>query len=264
MADAWRCDQLSAAESAAATPLREQLSDGAAILGKAGLNQGFGHLSARIPGRDLFLITPRKNFMDIAPDEIEVVDFDGHKLTANSAYRAPNELFIHACVYRARPDVQAVARNQGEYIEAFGVAGVPVRPTHDFGAILMGATAVHPEPRLVTTPESGAAFVTALGARNALILRGNGCVVVGRSVAEAVVRAVFLEEAARLQYRALLIRLGTHGDGAIGYFDDAEIAELGAELGRADRIDRKWRSLLIDAGRQPTGQPIDPAQMSDG
>jgi ribulose-5-phosphate 4-epimerase/fuculose-1-phosphate aldolase len=255
VAEAWQCEQLTAAERAALAPLRQQLSDGAAILGHAGLNQGFGHLSARVPGRDLFLITPRKNFTDVAPDEIEVVDFDGQKLTANSAYRAPNELFIHGCTYRARPEVQAVARNQGEYIEAFGVAGVPVRPTHDFGAILMGPTPVHPEPRLVTTAERGVAFVAALGARNALILRGNGCAVVGRGVPEAVVRAVFLEEAARLQYRALAIRLATHGDGAISYFDDAEIAELGEDLGRADRIDRKWRSLLIDAGRQPTGEP---------
>ncbi|HEY7061972.1 MAG TPA: class II aldolase/adducin family protein [Chloroflexota bacterium] len=255
MAEKWECAQLSAAEQALVAPLRQQLSNGAAVLGHAGLNQGFGHLSARVPGRDLFLITPRKNFTQIAPDEIEVVDFDGRKLTTNSAYRAPNELFIHASVYRARPEVQAVARNQGEYVEAFGVAGVPVRPTHDFGAILMGATPVHGEPRLVTTPERGAALVAALGARNALILRGNGCVVLGRSVPEAVVRAVFLEEAARLQFRALLIRLATHGDGALSYFDDAEIAELGEDLGRADRIDRKWRSLLLDAGRQPAGEP---------
>lgn len=264
MAESWQCAQLSAAERAAVAPLRQQLSDGAAILGQAGLNQGYGHLSARVPGRELFLITPRKNFKEIAPDDIEVVDFEGRKLTTNSAYRAPNELFIHACVYRARPEVTCVARNQAEYVEAFGVAGVPIRPTHDFGAILLGATPVHDEPRLVTTPARGAALVAALGARNALMLRGNGCLVLGRSVPESVVRAVFLEESARLQYRALLIRLATHGDGAIRYFGDAEIAELGPELGRSDRIDRKWRSLLLDAGRQPQGEPVDPARLAEG
>jgi len=263
MTGSWHCEQLSAEENTAVAPLRRQIADGAAILGHAGLNQGYGHLSARVPGRELFLITPRKNFNEIAPDEIEVVDFEGHKLTTNSAYRAPNELFIHACVYRARPEITSVARNQAEYVEAFGVAGVSIRPTHDFGAILMGATPVYEEPRLVTTPARGAAMVAALGAHEALMLRGNGCLVLGRSVPEAVVRAVFLEESARLQFRALVIRLATHGDGAISYFDDAEIAELGRELGRADRIDRKWRSLLLDAGREPTDEPIDPAQMSE-
>src|SRR5204863_8351629 len=114
-----------------------------------------------------------------------------------------------------------------------------------------------------TTPERGAALVRALGARHSLVLRGNGCMIVGSSVPEAVVRAVFLEESARLQYRALTIRLATHGDGAISYFDDAEIAELGADLSRADRIDRKWRSLLLDAGREPMGEPVDPVQMSE-
>src|SRR5438067_289980 len=161
----WRCDQLTAAESAAAASLRQSLSDGAAILGHAGLNQGFGHLSARLPGRELFLITPRKNFTAIGPDEIEVVDFAGTKLTANSADRAPNELFIHACIYQARADVTAVARTQAEYVEAFGVAGVPIRPVHDFGATLLGITPVHPEPRLMTTRPRGEALVKALGSR---------------------------------------------------------------------------------------------------
>ena len=255
--ESWRCDQLSPEEIAAGAPSRQALSDGAAILGQAGLNQGFGHLSARVPGRELFLITPRKNFTAIAPDHIEVVDFAGRKLTQNSAEGAPNELFIHANVYRARPDVACVARTQAEYVEAFGVAGVPVRPVHDFGAILLGPAPVHHERALVTTPERGDALVAALGTRAALLLRGNGCVVVGSSVPEAVVRAVFLEESARLQYRALLIRLATHGDGAIDYFDDAEIAALGPELGRPDRIDRKWRSLLLDAGRAASlGAPV--------
>jgi ribulose-5-phosphate 4-epimerase/fuculose-1-phosphate aldolase len=251
----WRCDQLSAEEHAAVAPLRHLLGDGAAILGHAGLNQGFGHLSVRVPGRDLLLITPRKNFTAIAPDEIEVVDFAGRKLTANSAERAPNELFIHICVYETRPDVLAVARTQAEYVEAFGVAGVPIRPVHDFGAILMGHTPVHPEPRLVTIRERGEAMVRALGNRASLMLRGNGCVVVGRSIQEAVVRAIFLEESARLQYRALVIRQARHGDGAIAVFDDAEIAEIGTDLGRADRIDRKWRSLLVEAGRTPSALP---------
>jgi ribulose-5-phosphate 4-epimerase/fuculose-1-phosphate aldolase len=257
-AHAWRCDQLSADELATVAPLRQHLSDGAAILGHAGLNQGFGHLSARVPGRDLFLITPRKNFTAIAPDEIEVVDFDGRKLTANSVDRAPNELFIHACVYRARPEVQAVARTQAEYVEAFGVAGVPIRPTHDFGAVLLGPTPVHDEPRLVTIPERGEAMVRALGQGHSIALRGNGCVVLGTSVQEAVVRAVWLEESARLLHRALAIRLAAHGDGAVSYFTDAEIAEIGTDLGRADRIDRKWRGLLIDAGRTPQDPPTLP------
>ncbi len=246
---AWRCNQLSAAETAAVAPLRRLLADGAAILGHAGLNQGFGHLSARVPGRALFLITPRKNFTAIGADEIEVVDFDGTKLTTNSVDRAPNEVFIHACVYRARPDVGSVARTQAEYVEAFGVAGLPIRPVHDFGAILMASTTVHPEPRLITTRERGEAMVQALGDRASLMLRGNGCVVVGGTVQEAVVRAVFLEESARLQYRALLLRQAARGDGAIRYFDDAEVQELGAELSRADRIDRKWKSLLVDCQR---------------
>ena len=50
-----------------------------------------GAYGLRVPGRDLLLITPRKNFTAIAPDEIEVVDFAGRKLTTNSAERAPNE-----------------------------------------------------------------------------------------------------------------------------------------------------------------------------
>src|SRR5437016_585749 len=101
--------------------LKRQLCRGGRILAAKGLVECFGHISARLPGEDKFLITTRGALAFVQPAEIETVDFSGAKLTKNSPQGAPNEVFLHAEVYKARPDVHAVARTQSPWCELFGI-----------------------------------------------------------------------------------------------------------------------------------------------
>jgi HCOMODA/2-hydroxy-3-carboxy-muconic semialdehyde decarboxylase len=223
----------------ATSELKLLLCQGGRIVSYKGLNESFGHLSARIPGEDRLLITTRGALAFVQPEEIETCDFAGNKLTRNSPQGAPNELFLHAAVYQARPEVMAIARTQSPWCEVFGIRLEAVEPVHDFGAILKGRTAVLDDPLLGDVPHIGQALVKKLGDRNAILLRGNGNVVLGRSVQEAVVRAVFLDESARLQYQARQL-----GDSAVRYFSPAEIETHGTALSRADRIERAWDNYL--------------------
>jgi len=225
--------------------LKQALCDGGKILSYKGLNESFGHLSARIPGGDKCFITTRDALAFLQPQDIEEVDFDGNKLTKNSPGGAPNEVFLHVNIYKARPEVMAVARTQSPWCEVFGIRMEPVKPVHDFGAILMGATALLDEPQLADVAHVGDQMIEQLGDKNAILLRGNGNVVVGRSVEEAVVRAVFLDESARLQFQARSL-----GDGAVRYFSSREVETHGVALSRPDRIQRAWDNWLklADAG----------------
>lgn len=221
-----------------AEDLKTLLSQGGRIVAAKGLVECFGHLSARIPGEDRFYITTRGALAFVRPEEMETVDLAGAKLTKNSPEGAPNEVFLHAAIYHARPEVQAIARTQSPWCEIFGIRLEPVRPVHDFGAILMGDAPVLDQPILGDAEFVGRQVVERLGQANAIILRGNGNVVLGRSVQEAVVRAVFLDESARLQYHARAL-----GEG-VRYFDAEEVAFNGQALSRPDRIDRAWTNWL--------------------
>jgi ribulose-5-phosphate 4-epimerase/fuculose-1-phosphate aldolase len=78
--------------------LKQALCDGGKILSYKGLNESFGHISARIPGEDKCLITTRDVLAFLKPHEVEIVDFEGNKLTKNSPGGAPNEVFLHVNV----------------------------------------------------------------------------------------------------------------------------------------------------------------------
>jgi len=219
--------------------LKQALCDGGKILSSKGLNESFGHISARIPGAEKCLITTRDALAFVQPHEIEEVDFKGNKLTKNSPGGAPNEVFLHVTIYKARPEVMAIARTQSPWCEVFGIRMEPVRPVHDFGAILMGETALLDEPQLADVDHIGNRMIRKLGNKNAILLRGNGNVVTGGSVEEAVVRAVFLDESARLQFQAQSL-----GKKSVRYFSKKEIATHGVALSRPDRIQRAWDNWL--------------------
>ena len=70
---------------------------------------------------------------------------------------------------------------------------------------------------------------------------------------EAVVRAVFLDESARLQFQAQSL-----GKEAVRYFSKKEIETHGVALSRPDRIQRAWDNWLKLA---EAGLRVAPASM---
>lgn len=173
------------------------------ILDKEGLVKGFGHMSCRVPEAEgRILITPRKALRLVkSPGDIALVDLEGRVVEGESG--PPLELHMHLALYRKRPDVKAICRVHSPYTYIFGILERPVRATHGWSALLGEIVPVHPNPQLVTTPELAREAAEALGGGEGLILRGNGSITVGRSVHEAVVKSLFLEESAQLLYRAL-------------------------------------------------------------
>jgi len=117
----------------------------------------------------------------------------------------------------------------------------PVKVVHDFGAILMGEIDVLDEPLLGDAKDVGTKMVQKLGEKNAILLRGNGNVVLGSSIQEAVVRAVFLDESARLQLQARSLAESFK----VHYFSPWEIQTNGTALSRPDRIQRAWDNWLL-------------------
>jgi ribulose-5-phosphate 4-epimerase/fuculose-1-phosphate aldolase len=161
------------------------------------LVEGFGHVSARLPDNSM-LITPARGLALAQEAELLTFGLEGTCLHGE-ATAAPLERWVHQAIYIARPDVRAICRTHSRMAVALGASRTPVRPAHGFGGMLGSVVTVHDETDLITDIAMGQAVAAALADRTAILLRGNGAVITGGSVAQACIRAIYLEEAAWIQ-----------------------------------------------------------------
>jgi ribulose-5-phosphate 4-epimerase/fuculose-1-phosphate aldolase len=167
------------------------------IISHEGLSDAFAHLSARTDGGDAMLFMPRKSPALVGYNELFVVDFD--KPVPQSS--------IHQAIYKTRPDVKAVFHFHSPAVILLSVVGQAVRPLHNYSAIFYEGVPLYAGTGQVESPARAGEMAKLLGDAKALMLRGHGAVVVGQSIREVCMLALFLEESARLQNEAM--RLGT-------------------------------------------------------
>jgi len=186
---------------------REQISrdivSACRILTYKRLIEGFGHVSARIPGTDQFLLTPRIGLALVQANELLTMNLDGDVVEGRLA--APSEAWLHTAIMKAKPRVNAITRIHARVANIFSVTDRRLEPVHNHGSFFAGGVPVYNRPDLITTPKLGAEVAQTIGEGPALLLRGNGQVTVGRTIPEAVMMAIYLEEAAEILYGALQI-----------------------------------------------------------
>ncbi|MEV7284824.1 class II aldolase/adducin family protein [Streptomyces sp. NPDC093252] len=160
----------------------------------------WGHLSRRDPGgSDVWLKAAGYGMEEITADRVVRVDHGGRR-TGGSG-RVHLEYPIHTAIMAARPDVGAVVHSHGESAVAFAATGLPLRPVGHEGTLFWPPDIARftLTGDLIHTPERGESVATALGDRNALLLHRHGLVTVGPDVPTAVLTAIFLEKACRMQ-----------------------------------------------------------------
>lgn len=234
----------------------DDLAAASRILADQGVFDAAGHVSMRHPNRaDRFLMSRSLAPMLVTPDDLLELTLEGD--TCDGGGRRPFlERFLHAEIYRARPDVMAVAHGHSPSIIPFSLVDTPLLATYHNAAFLAeGVPLFDIRSRFGTTdivisdPARGAALAEALGDKSVVLLRAHGFVAVGPSVQVAAFRAVFTEVSARIQLHAA--RLG------------GPIAALDAEEGRkADAINiatvarswELWKSRVTLDGRDKDGR----------
>ncbi len=173
--------------------MRRDFIDALKIISHEGLSDAFAHLSARVDGGKKMLFMPRKSPALVKAKELFVVDFD--KRVAQSA--------VHQAVYKARDDVSSVIHFHSPAVILLSVVGRTVQPMHNYSAIFYEGVPVFQGTGQVESPERAGEIAQILGAAKAVILRGHGAVVVGHSIREACILALYLEESAQLQVEAM-------------------------------------------------------------
>jgi HCOMODA/2-hydroxy-3-carboxy-muconic semialdehyde decarboxylase len=216
------------------------------ILFARGVVDAFGHASARHDRSPAHFLLAR----NMAPalvrrDDILTFDLDGTALDAGGR-RLYLERFIHAEIYRARPDVHAIVHSHSPSVIPFGVTGQPLRPVFHMCGFLGEGTALFEirdvagdSDMLIRDGRLGVALAAALGKRSTVLMRGHGSTTVGASIEQAVYRAVYAEVNARLQLSAVPL-------GPITYLNAEEAAKAAAV--NDTQLPRVWELWTRELG----------------
>lgn len=184
--------------------IQELLADGCRVLAWDGQGDLIsGHVSCRIPENPsrLYMKPARIGLEEVDAAQLIEVDLDGKKVGGDLPIHT--EVFIHTQIYRHRPEVQCVVHTHAPYAVAFGSTNRPLVPVGHEGTLFCDGLPMFSETTDgIVTPERGEAVMRTLGPLNALLLQNHGLVTVGPTIQEAVMTAVWLEKACRMQMLA--------------------------------------------------------------
>jgi L-ribulose-5-phosphate 4-epimerase len=183
--------------------LKQDIVSACRILSSKKLVEGFGHISARIPNTELFLLTPRISLALVEKSDLLTLNFRGEVVEGHR--QPPSETWLHTAIMKLKRDVNAITRIHARVANIFSVTDRKLEPVHNHGSFFAGGVPVFQTPDLISTEKLGNQVAQALGNKPAVLLRGNGQVTVGRTVPEAVMMAIYLEEAAEVLFGALQI-----------------------------------------------------------
>lgn len=164
----------------------------------------WGHASVRDPeGRGIWMKASEWGFEEITVDRLVLVTPDGEVLEGESKRHI--EYPIHTETMLANPELNCVVHTHAPAATAFASLDVPLRAiSHD------GVPFARPDvPRftltgnLISTRALGRALAETIGNAGGCLIPQHGLVTVGSDAATAVMRAVLLERACKVQLTAM-------------------------------------------------------------
>ena len=203
----------------------DDIVTGSRVLADFGVLDGFGHVSARDPNNpNHFLMSRSLAPALVTAGDIMEFDLDGNAVDARGRALFL-ERFIHAEIYKARPDVTGVVHTHSPNVIPFTISQVPLRAVFHNAAFLAAGAPVWDIRKdfgetdmLVRNPAIGRSLAETLGDKSVVLMRGHGDVAVGPAVRMAVFRAYYTDVNARLQSQAVglggLLNFLTPGEGA--------------------------------------------------
>jgi ribulose-5-phosphate 4-epimerase/fuculose-1-phosphate aldolase len=178
------------------------LADAIRMLERADIIDYNGHCSLRLPGERMLINSGAsvRGALDVA--DIVEVDFDGRPL--DNGPSPPLEFHIHSEIYRARPDIGAIAHTHPKWSTFLTMVGARYKPVFAQG-VLLGEIPLFDTPLSVNSKPMGEQLAATLADKPAVLLKSHGVTVVGSDMLECFSLAAYLEENAYRQYMAMQI-----------------------------------------------------------
>jgi L-fuculose-phosphate aldolase len=190
-----------------------------------------GHISMRVPGNPkLFFMKPHSMGLDeITMKNILTIDLEGNVVAGTA--RRHSEVYIHSEIFKVRADVNCVIHTHPTYSVALSATGRPIKAYSQPGAMFAGEVGVYTDTiTLIRSHALGAGVAKALGRGRAVLLKNHGIVMTGKTIEEAVIGTIMLENAATIQ---LLTEAA--GEPAPEFPPD-DIAKFKREIGQPEQF----------------------------
>ena len=179
------------------------------ILANEEIVDGLGHVSARNgENPDRFLLSRGMAPAVVTADDIMEFDLDGNPVDQQDR-RMYGERFIHAAIYKVRPDVMAVLHCHTPSVLPFANSDVPMRPLYQMSSFLNAGAPVFDTRRiegardtLVRNLEMGQVLAQTLGDGAVVLMWAHGAAIVGGSLPEVVSNSIYLDVNAKMQVQA--------------------------------------------------------------
>ncbi|GAA0556567.1 hypothetical protein GCM10010172_44390 [Paractinoplanes ferrugineus] len=172
-----------------------------------------GNVSVRIPGHELYAVTPSNYDYDkMRAEDVCIVDFQGKHVPdeGGAGGLVPSiECGMHANIYRERPDVNAIVHTHQPYASALAFLRKPIPALTDEQVRFLGK-----EVAIIDYAPSGTGFLAknvqkkVASGDNAFIIANHGVVAVGTDPTRAVFNMALLEKVSIAYLMALTTEAG--------------------------------------------------------
>jgi ribulose-5-phosphate 4-epimerase/fuculose-1-phosphate aldolase len=204
----------------------------------------YTHFSARLPGRDEFLINPYGFMFDeITASNLVKIDHDGNVLDdpTGSGFNAAG-FVIHGCVHQARPEIGCVIHTHTRAGVAVSAMKCGLLPISQHAMRVQAEVTYHDYEGIALDLDERTRLARDLGPRSkAMILRNHGLLALGATVREAFEIMYYLDCACQIQIDALAG--GLHN---VQIMSDAAAQTSTQQFQRSNRpaAHKDWPALL--------------------
>lgn len=217
---------------------RQQLVDCIRMLERADIIDYNGHASIRAGDQRMFINSGACQRSHLTVADICTVDFEGALIEGKD--KPPLEFHLHAGIYKARPDVNAIVHAHPKWSTFLTMVGQPYLPVYAQGSLVYPMPVLD-SPNSINNPVMAGRLAQTLGQGPAAMMKSHGAVTVGKTIVEAFVLANYMEENAYRQYMALQI-------GKPYVFTEKELALCREKLWNEALFKRAWDHFRAKLG----------------
>ena len=184
------------------TMFKEQLIKAARRAYQIGLQKGNGgNLSCRIPGTETVLIKASGvSFGECTLENLVLVDFQGE--VSGEAGKPSRELSTHLCIYKMRPDIQAIFHSHSPWSIAYAEDSLEIPLLTGHSNAKLG-----PIPVIIENGQAANDFtndvkclLTGNPGLKAFVQKGHGIFSLGTDIIQAEHNAELVEETAQIAF----------------------------------------------------------------